>query len=169
MLPLLPLPLLPSPLCKVAEDVESIKENLLLLRAGFTPHDPQLQTVDILDRNVADLGSRLLERGVSPTNKKGKKSVSGVCGHGLVAVGDCVAVFVQREGEEKRKKHREKEKEKEKEKERHYSEQREGICVHLCVCVSIGAVMLVLCIYHAHFHTIHLPRRCLYMYLVMTS
>ncbi|KAL5469407.1 hypothetical protein EMCRGX_G030659 [Ephydatia muelleri] len=87
----------------VAEDVESIKENLLLLRAGFALHDPQLQTVDILDRNVADLGSRLLERGVSPTNKKGKKS---------------------REGEEKRKKHREKEKEKEKE--RHYSEQREG-------------------------------------------
>ena len=91
--------------------------------------------MDILDRNVADLGSRLLERGVSPTNKKGKKSVSGVCGHGLVAVGDCVAVFVQREGEEKRKKHREKEKEKEKE--RHYSEQREGICVHLCVCMCL--------------------------------
>lgn len=82
----------------VAEDVESIKENLLLLRAGFAHHDPQLQTVDVLDRNMADLSTRLLERGVSPTtNKKGKKYREG-------------------EEKEKRKKHRE----------RHYMEIREG-------------------------------------------
>ena len=46
-----------------------------MLRTSIAAQDPQQQTIDGLEKSIAELMSKLMERALSPSGKKGRRHV----------------------------------------------------------------------------------------------
>ena len=46
-----------------------------MLRTSISAQDPQQQTIDGLEKSIAELMSKLMDRALSPSGKKGRRHV----------------------------------------------------------------------------------------------
>lgn len=60
---------------QISDDVEKIREGLGVLRTGSAAEDAQHQTIDALERNIAELMGKLMERASSPSGRRGRRHV----------------------------------------------------------------------------------------------
>lgn len=60
---------------QISDDVEKIREGLGVLRTGSAAEDSQHQTIDALERNIAELMGKLMERASSPSGRRGRRHV----------------------------------------------------------------------------------------------
>ena len=60
---------------QISDDIEGIREGLGVLRTSISAQDPQQQTIDGLEKNIAELMSKLMDRALSPSGKKGRRHV----------------------------------------------------------------------------------------------
>jgi len=58
---------------QISDDVEKIREGLGVLRTGSAAEDAQHQTIDALERNIAELMGKLMERASSPSGRRGRR------------------------------------------------------------------------------------------------